>query len=319
MNCGVFILFLVLNCKVIMENFKTRKIEYYSLVKKNYREIDTPITPFTEVISLLKSISQLSKKKRIYDLKSDKYCLLDVLDIVNDDNNDIFIVSGMFKSAISNFRPKLINRRTAAERDNPKEKVEGEIERTHFCLKIYNTEDYKDVLLLVEKNTNGVSACQFVNYLNHYNKKFAKQNNQKVRYSIKYSIIARDDIDDAIKNLARTKIAELHVDKQILGSDALNFSNRIHCAQKDIVITVKAERKNSISDIALDILKLFKIADTKVTRLRVWGETCDKQNILIDTSLFSKKTEIKCELNPETGEVSTAKIVSQMKNIINDL
>lgn len=303
-----------------MNNFKTRKIEYYSLIKKNYREHDTPMTPFTEVATLLKSIISLSKQKRIYDLKSDKYCLLDFLDISKDnDNDDIFVVSGMLKSAVSNFRPKLINRRTATERDNPKEKAEGEIERTHFCIKAYNTEDYKDVIVLFEKNANGISINNFINYLNEFNKKLVQKKEQKVKYSIKYSTIAREDIEDAIKNLARTKIAELYVDKQILGSDALDFSTRIHSAKKDIVITIKAERQTSISDIALDIFQIIKIANTKITRMRVWGETDDKQNTLIDTSLFCKKTEIKCELNPETGEVSTAKILSQLKNIINDL
>lgn len=305
--------------KIIMDNYKTRKIEYYSLVKKNYREHNTP-TPFTEVATLLKSINSLSRQKRIYDLKSDKYCLLDSFALCKDNENDnVFIVSGMLKSAISNFRPKLINRRTAIERDNPKEKAEGEIECTHFCIKIYNTEDYKDVIILFERNANGVSINNFINYLNNFNKILTQKKGQKVKYAINHCIIAREDIEDAITNLARTKVAELHVDKKILGSDALDFSNRIHSAQRDIVITVKAERKTSISDIALDALQSLKVANTKITRMRVWGETDDKQNILIDTSLFCKKTEIKCELNPETGEVSTAKILSQMKNIINEL
>ena len=308
------------NSKIIMDNYKTRKIEYYSLVKKNFREHNTPMIPFTEVATLLKSINSLSKQKRIYDLKSDKYCLLESFALCKDNENDnVFVVSGILKSAISNFRPKLINRRTATERDNPKEKAEGEIELTHFCIKIYNTENYKDVIILFERNSNGVSINNFINYLNNFNKNLAQKNGQKNKYSIKHCIIAKEDIEDAITNLARTKVAELHVDKKILGSDALDFSNRIHSAQRDIVITVKAERKTSISDIALDALQSLKVANTKITRMRVWGETDDKQNILIDTSLFCKKTEIKCELNPETGEVSTAKILWQMKNIINEL
>lgn len=243
---------------------------------------------------------------------------MDLLEIENK-HDGITILYGVIKSAISNFRPKLINRRTATERENPKEKAEGEIEHTHFCIKIYKTEEYNDVLFLLEKNGNGITINHFINYLTHYNKSFIKDTEGKIKYSIQYQIIAREDIDDAIKNLGRTKIAELHVDKQILGTDALRFSNRTHSAQKDIVITIKAERQSSISDLALDCLKCLNIADAKITRMRVWGETDDKQNILIDTSIFSKKTEIRCPLNPETGEVSTAIILSQMKKILTEM
>lgn len=301
-----------------MNTFKDRQIEYYVLSRKNYRESTNPITPFIEVEQLLKRIYKLSKKKRFYDLKSDKSCLLDLLEI-QDSDNDIVIISGMVKSAVNNFRPKLINTKTAIERDNPKEKAEGEIERTHFCIKIYNQPNYKDVICIFEKNGNGISINQFVNYLNHFKKHFSTESGLKNKYSIQYQIITREDIEDAISNLSRAKIAELHIDKQLLGTDALEFSNRTCSVQRNIIVTIKAERESSIKDVALDCLKAFHLAKNKVARLRVWGETSDKQHTLIDTSLFCKKTEIKCELNAETGEVSTGKILIQMKQILNDM
>ena len=296
-----------------MEKTKKRQIEYHAIVKRIKRHPKTEPQAFTEIYKLLKGIQALPKKDRRYEMKSSKICFLEKL--LFEKNADYTYVCGFLESAVSEYRPELINTRTAVKRDNPKAKVEGEVEKTHFCLRICEKHHHEDVILILEKNANGVNVNQFLNYLTAFDKKFAAQNEVQLNYYLQHHMLVREDIEETIKGMNRTRVAELYLNKKLLGSDALEFSNRYAEAQQSMVLTVKAEKRASIKDTVLDFLYLLQGAEPKVVKMRIWGTDSEDQNVLVDTSYFGKKTEITCELNSETGEISSAPIMNKLKDL----
>lgn len=296
-----------------MEKTKKRQIEYHAIVKRIKRQPKADPIAFTEIYELLKRIQALPKKERGYAMKTSKICFLEKIFVSKEP--DYLYVCGVLESAVYEYRPKLINARTAVKRDNPKEKVEGEVEKTHFCLRICKKTHGKDVILVLEKNANGVNVKQFLNYLTAFDKKFAAKDDLKLNYYLQNHMLVREDIESVIKNMNRARVAELYLDKKLLGSDALDFSNRYAEAQQSMVLTVKAEKRASIKDTVLDVLRLLGGAQSKVVKMRIWGIDGDDQNVLVDTSYFGKKTEIICEVNSETGEISSTPILNKLKEL----
>ena len=296
-----------------MEKTKKRQIEYHAIVKRIKGQPKAEPQAFTEICGLLKAIKSQPKKERRYEMKTSKICFLEQLLVEKD--SDYTYVCGVLESAVYEFRPQLINTRTAVKRDNPKEKMEGEVEKTHFCLRICKKTHGKDVILVLEKNANGVNVKQFLNYLTAFDKKFAAKDDLKLNYYLQNHMLVREDIESVIKNMNRARVAELYLDKKLLGSDALDFSNRYAEAQQSMVLTVKAEKRASIKDTVLDVLRLLGGAQSKVVKMRIWGIDGDDQNVLVDTSYFGKKTEIICEVNSETGEISSTPILNKLKEL----
>ena len=72
---------------------------------------------------------------------------------------------------------------------------------------------------------------QFVDCLNGYNKLWVQSKKEKRSYSINYKIVCGDDFFEMLNNLGRAKIAEVHFDKTLVGSDALDFSNKLVAAK----------------------------------------------------------------------------------------
>ncbi len=296
-----------------MERTKKRQIEYHAIVKRIKRQPKADPLAFTEIYELLRGIQSLPKKERRYEMKTSKICCLEKISVTKEP--DYTYVCGVLESAVYEFRPKLINTRTAVKRDNPKEKVEGEVEKTHFCLRICKKALNKDVILVMEKNANGVNVKQFLNYLASFDKKFALQKDIQLNYYLQNHMLVREDIEEVIKNMNRARVAELYLDKRLLGSEALDFSNRYAEAQQSMVLTVKAEKRASIKDTVLDVLHKLGGVQSKVVKMRIWGTDGDDQNVLVDTSYFGKKTEIICEVNSETGEISSTPILNKLKEL----
>ena len=296
-----------------MEKTKKRQIEYHAIIKRIYRHPETGPQAFTEIYTLLSDILALPKKDRRYEMKTSKICFLERLSVQKD--SEYTYVSGYFESAVYEFRPKLINTVTATTRDNPKEKLEGEVEKTHFCLRICDKIYTKEVILVLEKNANGVNVKQFLNYLTSFNKRFAAEKERKINYYLQNHMLVRDDIEEAIRGMSRARVAELYIDKRLLGSQALDFSNRFAEAKQSMILTVKAEKNASIKDVAMDFLRLLQGTRSEVVKMKLWGIDDDNQNVLIDTAYFGKKTEIVCDLNPDTGEISSAPILLALKEL----
>ena len=117
-----------------METSKDVKILFIALNLRMWKKKgDDPVIykPFLSIKDIFQYINRLKRTDRFMDLKGDKFCFIaEKVDIREFETYSV--ITGMFKSARNEFRPNIINKATGTERKNPKEKSEGDIEKTHF-------------------------------------------------------------------------------------------------------------------------------------------------------------------------------------------
>lgn len=296
-----------------MNRSKSVKVSFHTFVKcmlKSGEHIEEPFYMIEEVIGYISSISD--KRKRYYELKGGKFCFIDSINKETIDEN-VTLFMGVCKSARNEFRPNLINKKTGNERKNPKELSEGDIELTHFLLIITRSDD--EVYLLLERNHNGVTHLNFTNYISEFTKKYLEQKGQKKDFSVTRMDVPTNNFLTELERLNRTVQAEVYFDKQLLGSDALNFSERTLSVRKNIMLTVKANPRDSITEFGVDLWNKINKKDSLVSRIRIKGTNDESNNIILDSDMMSRKEYITVDLNQETGEVNSVQLLSEMRKI----
>ena len=131
-------------------------------------------------------------------------------------------------------------------------------------------------------------------------------------------MIPRDDFREVLDNMERVLCAEVFIDKQVLGSDALNFSERIEHVQDNIILEIKTERRETIKHTIYDIFSKLTGGQSVIRRIRVKGKTSDTNESIIDTSFINKKEYIDAQQNEDTGEYNTAYMFSQLELLSQD-
>lgn len=277
---------------------KETKINYYSILKRLYKtkkQEENEEVYFEEIFNKLEKIKKQSKANRTYDLKGDKFCLLDSVSFKAD------YCFGYFKSARNEFRPNLIDRKTLKERNNPKAKSEGDIEKTHFLIKRDST---GEIILFLEHNHSGITINNFINYLQKYSKDLDVKDKKPNRYKLVFSIIAKHNFLTELEHMQRAKIAEVYIDKQLLGNEALNFSERFVSIKQEIKLIAKADLKSDLTNFGVDLFnKLNGKKHYGINRIRIYGEDENGNNTYIDTNFMGRNDFINANLDDDTGEI----------------
>lgn len=272
---------------------KKRKIGFYYITVNEGNDL---LESFNITIN---SIQLMDKKRKVYNLGSNKFCIID--SIVETKNNQTRII---FKSATHSYRPNLIHRDTIEERESPKEIKEGDLEKTHIVV------DKKDgnILVVLEKHQNGINISQFIKYLNKFSLK------KEVNFG--FETIVKENFLEEINNMSRVTIANIVIDKQLLGGDALNYSNRITQVKHDVMLTVKAKNKDTIADFVMDAFLKFNSGDTSISKIRIVGRNEDNNEVVLNTDFIERQEYINPEINETTGELSTLDVFSEMTSVL---
>lgn len=288
-----------------MSTIRKTKIHFLTLFKREWGTKN--ILHYPEIKSLLSFIAKMKKLEKQMDIKDSKFCYLDAYNVDKKEP----IISGFFTSAKYAYRPNLLDKKTGEERPSPKRITEGEKEKTHFVVKI----GIDEVFILLEQNGNGVTINQIVNYLNHYLKLYLKSISKSRDFTIEAAKIGRDDFLKTLNNLKRVQTAEIFFNKSLLGSKFLNFSNRTFSVQNDLILTAKAESRNSIKETAIDFFNTSK-SNQSVSKVRIYGTDNNGATIWLDTTFMEKTDSLNLSLNEMTGEVQTTEITSGLIALI---
>ena len=289
-----------------------RKISYNFLFLKN-GEIEEAIQQPLE--KLLTFIMSKEKKDRKQDITSEKFAFLDI--VLYETSESDSIIKLMFKNAKHSYRAPLLDKNTVESRENPKTLDEGEQMKTHLLIKFKNG----DAVLFLETGNNMLSCGNIVDYLNKalipYNSQFDENSIERINGRFSFDMIARDDFDEVLQEMQRVVCAEIFVDRAILGSDVLNFSNPTDQIKQEVVVTIKADRKKDIKSHIYDIVNKFNGAHPEIKRIRVSGKNNNGIESVIDTSFIIKKEFIEVDQDSETGEYNSNHVFSQLKELSN--
>ena len=300
---------------------KDVKITFHTLIQRMWGQnnvIGNNEQPFFlvgKVLDYIGNIKSKDKMQKFYDLRDKKFCFIDFVYKTDIDETDV-VYSGVFKSARSDFRPNLINKRTGNERKNPKGISEGDIEKTHFLVKLSKRDN--EVYLFMEKNFMGVSPTVFVNYITRFTNSYLQHIDEKRNFSIQKTDIMMNNFLTEVERLSRTITAEVYFDKKLLGSEALNFSNRTVSLKRDLILTAKASTKESITEFGIDVWNKMQHQDSPISRVRIKGIDENDNAVLLDTSFFCRQEFITAELDADTGEVNSTQLLSRLQKLAKD-
>jgi len=272
-------------------------------------------TAYFEIIEVLAYIKKQARKKRFQDIQGDKFCFLENYTEVTTGNRTI--VKGFFKSARNQFRPNIINRTTGKERENPKLITEGDIEKTHFAILI--DKDQKEVFLIREYNYYGLTMNNIMDYLSKFNRNYLEFKDLPKNYTLRNYSIAKDGFLEALRSLRSAKIADVYFDKKLLGSEALNFSNRTISLKNELKLTIGATRGESLKETAIDLFNNLNSGRSDISKIRVGGQDQLGNEVIIDTSFMNKIEFLRIDRNPLTGELNSTQIYSGFQNILESL
>jgi hypothetical protein len=287
-----------------------RKIGFYSLI---VNDLSTPSHMVSDPIiikDVIDYIVNLDKSDRVYDLfKNHKFHLIDYALFEGGAHKLIF------KSGKYYHRPPLIDKESASERDNPKTLNEGESEKTHIVIK------YKDreAILIKEDRRSGISIGNVIEYLSHYLWLMRRDIDDKIKYSISFNIIAKDNFLKELNNLNRAMAGEIFMDRKLLGSPFLNLSSRTEEVQETLQLIIKAKKKKSIKETLIEIYHKFAANSSNIEKIRIHGLNAKGDSILLDTDLIKKIEYISTGIDEATGIVESNAFIDRLASIMDGL
>lgn len=275
---------------------KKRKVGFYYITLASGETFELA-EAFKRTLQL---ISQSDKVAKNRDISDSKFGFIDTIKTFKDSSYYHII----FKSAVHSFRPPLIDSRTVEERESPKRLQEGELNKTHIIAKVVDG----DIVMLLEKFLGSININQIVNYLNHFARTFDSED--RIRFH--FDIIPKDNFLEEVNSLSRVTCAEVYVDKQLIGSESLNYSDRINTVKHDIKIEINAKRNNSIMDAVRDIYAKLNGGEQSISKMRITGKNRDNNQVKIDTNFIEREEYVNPEMNSDTGEVISEEILREL-------
>ncbi len=294
-----------------MKDVITRKIGYYTLRLALNQDRTAEREP-EFLKSILAHISAKRPTSRRRDLDGERFYYLSDIETLPDSNGDIQTL--VFKSASYGRLPRLLERETLAERDNPRDIMEGEMTRTHAVIRYFNEE----AILLLEEFTGGITARRMSFYLDDFASDLHASQNGHKGYKVEETIIPKGDFLEELNKLKRVQAGTITISKRYLGGEHLNFSDRLLNVQDAINIDIKSERNTSILEPIKDFYKKFRHTDSKIERIRISGRNEENYPAKLDTEIIKKADHLTFETDILTKEVKTPEVLSGITQLIRD-
>lgn len=263
---------------------------------------------FCEFLSYLSGLSETGKL--FNDPKSKK--AVAVSSILEEEKDGMHIYKIVFKSCKYNHSPDYMSSTDGTERASDKRLDEGDKELTHMCMRIDSHEAYT----IFEDRRNGVTINGVIIYFNRHFKDFLIKNGLEDDFYIFAGVIPSDDFIIALDNATRISIADIFVDKTVLGSGYLDLMEIDSSSQDDLVITLKSKPRQSLSKRAIKstFMKLSSEGE-KVNRIRIYGKDINKMSTIIDSLNQKKIEEVVVDLLPN-GVVDSYSIFAKLEELL---
>lgn len=170
----------------------------------------------------------------------------------------------------------------------------------------------------MEERKVGIAIGSIRSYFAKFQKKYQEDKQRGLNYRIDLSTIPKGDFLKELEGLRRLQFGHVYVEKQLLGSEFLNFSNRLEEVQENITITVKAKRKMSPKDVIRDVHNKFTTERSRINKIRIYEYNREGNQVLLDTDIIKKIEYVTVELDDATGIVNTSDIFNSFHEILNE-
>lgn len=288
---------------------QNRKISYWSFdfLSGDNHYFDSTI--FRRFMAYVKGIS--SQELLVREAKQNK--AISIESIKEETKQGLHIYKVIFKSCKYNHSPDYMSSLDGSERPTDKLLTEGDKELTHMCFRIDDSEAYT----IFEERRNGVSIGTAVAYYNRFLKRFIEESEDlEDNFVLWSSIIPPDDFLTALGKTSRIASAELFVEKKVIGTGYLNLMDDDVSSQDDLVITIKAKPRQSLTRRTIEkAFNTITSGGTEMGRIRVRGKDLNKMNVTIDSLNGKKVDEITVNLL-ENGIVDSYSLFAKIEELL---
>jgi len=275
-------------------------------VEDGYEDFD-----FSGFVDFLNSLDEEERKMSISDKK---FCALDFIEIINpkyfEGRQKCYF--GMIKSASFGTKKNLLDSLTNTERPNPKKLSEGEKEENYFVLAFNDNSEFE---IILQHTHLGITETHFKNYLDKFINRYLSVKGIEKVFNIEMGDIIIDDPNELIARLDRIVECKVYMDKEVLGSDFLNLSNRTVSVKKDLIIDVKADTRMNIREVARDVVANFA-GNTHISKVWICGKDNDKNLHKFFIERVMKTNHIKVTLDPTTKAIVKDLMKTEMIKLI---
>lgn len=218
----------------------------------------------------------------------------------------------IFKSCKYNHSPDYMSSTDGSERPTDKQLHEGDKELTHMCMRI----DGNEAFTIFEERRNGVTIGGVIKYFNKLLHTFLAQEGIPGNFYLWASIIPPEDFLTALESADRVSIAELFVEKKVLGSGYLGLMDVDANSQDDLVMTLKSKPRQSLPKRALKQTFLSLTTEgSQVSRIRLYGKDINKMSVIIDSLKGKRVEEVTVNLTPN-GVVDSYSIFAKIEEVM---
>lgn len=260
---------------------------------------------FVEYVNSLPNANKLFR-----DEKNNKAVALS--SIRDETKQELHLYKITFKSCKYNHSPDYMSSADGSERPTDKQLYEGDKELTHMCMRIDGTEAYT----IFEERKNGVSMGGVIKYLNKHLHAFLTEQGLTDNFYLWANIIPPVDFLTALDSADRISIAQLFVEKRVLGSGFLNLMDVDANSQDDLLMTLKSKPRQSLPKRALrQAFQSLTTEGSEISRIRLYGKDINKMNVMIDSLGGKRVEEVTVDLTPN-GVVDSYSIFAKIEEVL---
>ena len=290
-----------------------RKITYhvfkfYEGHNLNHQFEDFNFDGFTEFMN---NVEELNKRFPISDTK---FCSLDFIEEINPRNYQgrTKCYFGCVKSATYGTRKDLLDSATNSERENPKELTEGEREENYFVLAFTGTSEFE---IIFQNAHNGITSNQFKSYLDKFIFRYLNSIEEEMNFNTEIGDIIIENPEEIISRLDRIVECKVYIDKEVLGSQFLNFTERTLNVKEDLVVDIRADFKQSIVEVARDLMQNI-VHNNRISKIWIRGKDNDNNETKFFIERIMKSNYIDVTLDPNKKSIVKASIKTELINLI---
>lgn len=296
---------------------KTRKITYFYIERRPITGANNQpenITILREIFQYIMTLDAVRNRDMNVGEFAKKACYLESAQRTQEPIDHWRL---LFLSAKIDDRRPVMNLLTKQTRPNPKDREEGEKEKNHLVMNFDLERDQG--IILFEVNKNGITINNVLEYLTRFTGLYYRNLGQDRPFTLHLSkVVTEEEFIDFVNRMTRVKRITVNLDKQIIGNQNLEFSDRIQRVKSSVKLELKAERNQSIADAVPDFFRNYTNRQNTLIRsieVEGVGEGPNRQAI-INTDALGKKHTIQIDQNPETEEVSTPNAFLNLSHLL---
>lgn len=285
-----------------------RKLSYWGIefISGDNHFFNAPL--FCRFLSYVQGLS--TDEKLFRDEKNNKAVALS--SIRDETKQGLHLFKIVFKSCKYNHSPDYMSSADGSERPTDKQLYEGDKELTHMCMRI----DGNEAFTIFEERRNGVTMGGVIKYFNKLLHSFLAQEGETNNFYLWANIIPPDDFLTALEAADRVSVAELFVEKKVLGSNYLGLMDVDANSQDDLIMTLRSKPRQSLPKRALRQTFLSLTTEgSKVSRIRLYGKDINKMSVMIDSLKGKRVEEVTVDLTPN-GVVDSYSIFAKIEEVM---